>query len=108
MRMDQTRRGAIKQLLHVGGAAAATVLSAGCALERRLAAAPLAGVEALLTSQDGGGARLQARPRPGTVVETERSGLRSVGLDAAREALLYVPTGYQASAPAPLVLSLHG
>jgi phospholipase/carboxylesterase len=53
-------------------------------------------------------ARLQARPQPGTAVEAQRPGLRPLGLDAARDALLYLPTAYQASAPAPLVLSLHG
>ena len=31
-----------------------------------------------------------------------------LGLDAARDALLYVPGTYQATAPAPLVLSFHG
>jgi poly(3-hydroxybutyrate) depolymerase len=97
----------MKQLLHVGGAAAA-VLSAGCVLERHLAAAPLAGVGALLTGQDGDAARLQARPQPGTAFEAERPGLRPLGLDAARDALLYVPTGYQAATPTPLVLSFHG
>lgn len=87
---------------------AATVVWAGCALERRLAGAPLAGVEAVLTSQDGDAALLQARPQPGTALEAERPGLSPLGLDAARDALPYVPTGYQVTAPAPLVLSLHG
>ena len=97
----------MKQLLHVGGAAA-VVLSAGSVLERRLAAAPLAGVGALLTSQDGDATRLQARPQPGTAFEAERPGLRPLGLDAARDALLYVPTSYDVTRPAPLVLSFHG
>jgi predicted esterase len=106
--MGETRRGAIRQLLYLGPAAAAAVLSAGCAVERRLAAVPLAGVESLLTNQAGGAARLQARPQPGTAGEAERPGLRPVGLDAARDALLYVPAAYQATTPAPLVLSFHG
>jgi phospholipase/carboxylesterase len=108
MRMDQTRRGAIRQLLYLGGAVVATVLSAGCTLERRLAAAPLAGMEGLLTSQDGGAARLQARPRRGTALQAEDSGLRPLGLDAARDALLYIPAAYEPTTPAPLVLSFHG
>ncbi len=35
-------------------------------------------------------------------------GLQPLELSADRDALLYVPTGYQASRPAPLVLMLHG
>jgi phospholipase/carboxylesterase len=62
---------------------------------------------ALLTSQHGGAARLQARPQLGTPLEAERPGLRTLGLDAARDALLYVPAAYRATAPAPLVLSFH-
>jgi phospholipase/carboxylesterase len=108
MRMGQTRRGAIRQLLYLGRAVAATVLSAAQPADRRLAAAPVAGVEALLMRQDRVAARLQARPQPSTTLEAERPGLRLLGLDGARDALLYVPTGYRASTPAPLVLSLHG
>lgn len=35
-------------------------------------------------------------------------GLQSLGLDAERDALLYVPKSYKADKPAPLVLMLHG
>lgn len=35
-------------------------------------------------------------------------GLRALGIDAARDSYLYVPTGYRAERPAPLVLMLHG
>src|SRR5918912_459588 len=108
MWMGKTRRGALRQLLSLGGAVAATVVSAGCGLERRWATAPLASVGALVTSQHASAARLQARPHVGTPPLAEAPGLRPLGLDAVRDALLYVPTGYQASVPAPLVLSLHG
>jgi predicted esterase len=108
MRTGETRRGAIRQLLYLGGAVAATVVSMGCGLEGRLAAAPLAGVGALVTSQNGSAARLQARPHASAPPLAEAPGLRALGLDAARDALLYVPTGYQVTTPAPLVLSLHG
>lgn len=40
-------------------------------------------------------------------MDAEASGLRRLGLDDSRDALLYVPAGYQAATPAPLVLSLH-
>src|SRR5919199_4732042 len=42
MWMGKTRRGALRQLLSLGGAVAATVVSAGCGRERRWATTPLA------------------------------------------------------------------
>jgi hypothetical protein len=65
MRMGETRRSAIRQLLSLGGAVAATVVSAGCGLERRWATTPLASAGALVTNQNASAARLQARPRVG-------------------------------------------
>ncbi len=54
----------------------------------------------------GGSARLQARPtRPSG---TAASGLRALGFASGRDGLLYVPTGYASSKPAPLILTLHG
>ncbi len=38
----------------------------------------------------------------------EASGFHALGLDTARDPLLYVPTSYQPGVPGPLVLSLHG
>lgn len=55
------------------------------------------------TAEDG---RLLARPAPPTAEVAP--GLHRLGLDPARDALLYVPTGYRPEQPAPLVLSLHG
>ena len=92
MHMGQTRRRAIRRLLHLGGAAAATVLSTGCGLERSWTAAPPAGVGALLRSQEDSPARLQARPQANAPALAEATGLRTLGLDAARDALVYVPT----------------
>ena len=106
--MGETRRRAIGRLLHLGGAVGATVLSTGCGLERSWTAAPLAGVGVFLRSQEGSAAQLRARPRPGAAALAEPTGLRPLGLDGARDALLYVPGGYRAATPAPLVLSLHG
>jgi phospholipase/carboxylesterase len=55
------------------------------------------------TAQDG---RLRARP---TAPITEGPiGLHALGLADGRDALIYVPDGYQPDHPAPLVLSLHG
>ena len=52
--------------------------------------------------------RLLARPTPQSVGGAVSLGLQPLGLDAKRDALLYVPESYQASKPAPLVLMLHG
>jgi len=51
--------------------------------------------------------RLAARPvQP--VVEARPSGLYPLELGNTRDGLLYVPSGYQANSPAPLILMLHG
>jgi predicted esterase len=55
---------------------------------------------------DDAGGRLTARPgEPNRAVEP---GLHRLGLDPRRDALLYVPAGYDAARPAPLVVMLHG
>ena len=51
--------------------------------------------------------RLRARPHRPTVEAPER-GLRPLGLGGKRDGLLYVPKGYRADRPAPLVVMLHG
>src|SRR5215210_1083099 len=53
-----------------------------------------------------GRARLLARPAP--PAGSAPLGLQSLQLDAERDSLLYVSTGYRADRPAPLVLMLHG
>ncbi|MBD2101920.1 phospholipase [Leptolyngbya sp. FACHB-261] len=50
--------------------------------------------------------RLLARPSQPS--GTAPLGLQRLDLDAGRDALLYVPKGYRATQPAPLVLMLHG
>jgi phospholipase/carboxylesterase len=50
--------------------------------------------------------RISARPHPPT--KTVSAGLQPMGLDNARDALLYVPKSYRADVPAPLALLLHG
>jgi phospholipase/carboxylesterase len=52
--------------------------------------------------------RLRARPAAETAAGTAPVGLRPLGLAAARDGYLYVPAGYRAGRPAPLVVSLHG
>ena len=51
--------------------------------------------------------RLTARPRTPTGTITPGEQALSLGGDG-RDGLLYVPAGYSATAPAPLVLMLHG
>jgi predicted esterase len=51
--------------------------------------------------------RIEARPG----IESEphpETGLRKLGLDMRRDALLYTPTDYQPGTPAPLAVLLHG
>ena len=52
------------------------------------------------------GGRLTARPKAPTGAITP--GEHALSLADARDGLLYVPTGYSAATPAPLVLMLHG
>jgi predicted esterase len=51
-------------------------------------------------------ARLQARPRP--PIAAGAPGLHALDLADPRDGLCYVPVGYRADRPAPLVLLLHG
>lgn len=51
--------------------------------------------------------RLSARPGSGRRGRV-RTGLQTLGLTPERDALLYVPRGYDSQRPAPLVLMLHG
>src|SRR4029079_15153090 len=50
--------------------------------------------------------RLTASPHPPTKPAT--AGLRPMGLDPARDALLYVPKSYRPEVRAPVALLLHG
>lgn len=46
--------------------------------------------------------------RPGIAAIAAPLGLQPLGLSAERDGFLYIPKGYQANRPAPLVLMLHG
>jgi phospholipase/carboxylesterase len=50
--------------------------------------------------------RLSARP--GTPQDNVEIGVQRLGLEQARDGLLYVPTGIQEDRPVPLVVMLHG
>jgi phospholipase/carboxylesterase len=73
------------------------------------AAAVLTGCEVLGLTEPtaSGSARLSARP--GAPTSAGPPGLRPLGLgDALADGVVYVPASYTASAPAPMVLLLHG
>lgn len=59
-----------------------------------------------LSKPDPGEGVLHARPGPPSA--PAQPGLRRLGLDGRRDALLYVPAGAEPDAPAPLVMMLHG
>jgi phospholipase/carboxylesterase len=84
-----TRREAIRR----GALAAAALATGGC---RQLSA----------TAPRAADGRITARPHPPT--KTAEAGLHPMGLDADRDALLYVPKSYRPDVPAPLALLLHG
>src|SRR4028118_1135454 len=52
--------------------------------------------------------RIRAHPAAGASSGLAPIGLRTLGLDAARDCYLYMPPGYRSTRPAPLVLLLHG
>ena len=89
MRRDVSRRDAVRRI----AAGAAAFVVTGC---KQLSA----------TSTSAPDGRLTARPHPPT--KTVTAGLTQMGLDSARDALLYVPKSYRADVPAPLALLLHG
>jgi phospholipase/carboxylesterase len=84
-----TRRDAVRRLALAAGA----VAIGGC---RQLSAKTI-------SASDG---RISARPHP--PAKTVKAGLQPMGLDANRDAFLYVPKSYRADVPAPLALLLHG
>lgn len=85
-----------RTFLQVAGVGAAGVLASACTV---------AGAKDTVTPPAG--PRITARP--GTPKGTITVGEQALGLSAdGRDGLLYVPTGYSATRPAPLVLMLHG
>jgi predicted esterase len=90
-RQTLTRR----SFLEITAVGATTVVAAACGTSsvKDALAQPVAG-------------RLSARPKPPTGTIT--TGEQPLALDTGRDGLLYVPAGYSAATPAPLVLMLHG
>jgi phospholipase/carboxylesterase len=58
------------------------------------------------SAQSSGISHLTARPRP--PAEQALPGLSRLAVPGGRDALLYVPSGYRARRPAPLLVLLHG
>ena len=61
-----------------------------------------------ITVEPGRLAARPALPQLNTTDGEARLGLQPLGLDGARDGLLFVPSGYRADRPAPLVVMLHG
>jgi phospholipase/carboxylesterase len=72
------------------------------------AAAALAGTACNLDASQSSIGSGRLRVRPSAPTSTITPGLRQLGLGAARDGLLYVPTGYKADTPAPMALLFHG
>ena len=62
----------------------------------------------LQRSDRGGAEEGRLRARPAKPEDAAPVGLQALGLAGSRDGLLYVPAGYRADRPAPLVLLLHG
>lgn len=98
------QNGGVTRRTFPGAGVAAIVAARAGLIERRGAMA-----EGGLVRPDRGGAeegRLLARPAKPEMAA--RAGLQALGLVGPRDGLLYVPAGYHADRPAPLVLLLHG
>jgi phospholipase/carboxylesterase len=86
-----------REVLRTAAAVAATLI-AGCRTAPQTDA-PAAAPGRLLA---------RAAPPSGRPAAVPSSGLSSLRLASGRDGLLYVPAAYRASAPAPLVVMLHG
>jgi phospholipase/carboxylesterase len=84
-----------RTFLQAAGTSAVTAIAAAC---------DAGGVKDALALTAG--ARLSARP--GTPTRSATPGEQPLSLADGRDGLLYVPAGYDATKPAPLVLMLHG
>jgi phospholipase/carboxylesterase len=96
-----------RRLLGIGAVGIAAAVSAACTAERIQEIARVVGDRQRERGRrTAGEGRLLARP--GQPAGEAPLGLQPLGLDTARDGLLYVPAGYQPDRPAPLVLMLHG
>lgn len=66
------------------------------------------GAQQVLSSAATQGRILVRRPSLTALRPESPTGLHTLGVDTARMALLFVPRGYRADRPAPLVVMLHG
>jgi predicted esterase len=95
-------------LLHLLAGVGVSVLGGGCTPEGNGFARQMPGLTQLLGGQDQAIDRLQSRPAANASRHAPAAGLVALGLDDARDPLLYIPRDYDPNAPGPLVVSLHG
>ncbi len=101
------RRLARRHLLGLGAAAVAAPVLVGLAPDILASPAAASQRESVLGMEAAPGqGRISARPD--SPLEAGPLGLQPLGLGSERDGLLYVPAGYRADHPAPLVLMLHG
>jgi predicted esterase len=82
-----------------------------CRRACRVAIVLLLGAASTSAQQVAGAAaqgRIAAHYSPPASRHPLPTGLHTLGIDSARTVLLFVPTGYRADRPAPLVIMLHG
>ena len=105
---NESRRG----FLAAGAAGVAAVALAACGMKsaRRGTTEPNPSTGTVGESARGhGSGQLSARPGPATApAPAPAAGLQPLGLDADRDALLYVPGHVAQGTPSPMVLLLHG
>lgn len=91
----------------LGGVGAALLLAWGISSAKETTDMARTGTQTAALGDEAKQGRLTVRPHPPSS-EAPARGLLPLGLGGLRDGLLYVPKGYRADRPAPLVVMLHG